>query len=52
LVVELLAEVAAEHRIGASIGAKLARYDALDFETLRAVGGDVVPLAPLHTVRP
>jgi len=52
LVVELLAEVAAEHRIGAAIGVKLARYDALDFEALRIAGGDVIPLAPLHVVRP
>ena len=50
LVVEMLAELAAERNIRVPIEEKLARYAAISDEVLAAAGGDRMSPVPVHEV--
>jgi hypothetical protein len=47
---ELLDEIAREHGLGDDFDRRLERYAAVDFDLLRATGGDRFAASPMRTV--
>ena len=50
VVYELVDELDRHHGLGADLDWRLARYAALDFEVLRALGADKFPAVPIRAI--
>lgn len=50
VVYELVDELDRHHKLGADLDRRLARYAALNFEVLRALGVDKFPAAPIRAL--
>jgi hypothetical protein len=50
LLLELLAEIAADHGLAREIEARLDRYNSIRADALAVTGGDRLPNLPIHEV--